>query len=323
MLLLIAAIALSLATALIIRAWVNEARLSASVGTADVPKQATTKILVATHGLPAGQFLQPNDLEWQPWPQDAINSSYLVSGARSVDDLVGSVVRASISGGEPITDDRLIKKGDRGFLSAIMAPGTRAVTVQLQQNAGLGGLVLPGDHVDVVLTAVVPSAGQNEPEHKASETILEDIRVIAIDQKMSDMSNETVMARTATLEVTPKQAEILALVNEMGKISLTLRAIASGDEKPRITNVRGEPMEPSVTWDNEATDLGLRPHNASNDDGGTKVELVRGADAKSLEFSKGQLDPKVSIASPKASADAPTAAPASPKTSLESPKAGK
>jgi len=288
MLLLTAAIALSLATAMIVRAWVNEARLSAAAtGTADIPKQAVTKILVATHGLPAGQFLQPNDLEWQDWPDNAVNSSYIVSGARSVDDLVGSVVRAAISGGEPITDDRLIKKGDRGFLSAIMAPGTRAVTVQLQQNAGLGGLVLPGDHVDVVLTAVVPSTGQNEPEHRASETVLEDIRVVAIDQKMSDMSNETVMARSATLEVTPKQAEILALVTDMGKISLTLRSIASGDEKPRTTNAKGEPIEPSVTWDNEATDLGLKPHNApSSADTAAKVDLVRGGETKTFEFPK-------------------------------------
>jgi pilus assembly protein CpaB len=286
MLLLTAALTLSLATAMIVRAWVNEARLGATSGTAEIPKTAVIKILVATHGLPAGQFLQPNDLEWQTWPQDAINASYIVSGSRSVDDLVGSVVRAGIAGGEPITDARLIKKGDRGFLSAIMAPGTRAVTVQLQQTTGLGGLVLPGDHVDVLLTASVPSGVQNEPEHKAAETVLEDIRVIAIDQKMSDMSNETVMARSATLEVTPKQAEILALVSEMGKLALTLRSIASGDEKPRTTNAKGEPMDPSVTWDNEATDLGLKPHNAGNSDS-NKVELVRGsADPKSLDFPK-------------------------------------
>jgi pilus assembly protein CpaB len=288
MLLLTAAVALSLATAMIVRAWVNEARLSAvATGSADIPKQAVTKVLVATHGLPAGQFLQPNDLEWQDWPDNALNSSYIVSGARTVEDLVGSVVRAAISGGEPITDDRLIKKGDRGFLSAIMSPGTRAVTVQLQQNAGLGGLVLPGDHVDVVLTAVVPSNGPGEPEHHASETVLEDIRVLAIDQKMSDMSNETVMARSATLEVTPKQAEILALVTDMGKLSLTLRSIASGDEKPQTTDKKGEPTHPSVTWDNEATDLGLKPHNAPSDgDAAAKVDLVRGGSTKSLEFPK-------------------------------------
>jgi pilus assembly protein CpaB len=288
MLLLTAALALSLATAMIVRAWVNEARLSAiASGPSDAPKQAVTKILVATHALPAGQFLQPNDMEWQPWPDSGLNSSYILQGARDLTDVAGSVVRAAISAGEPITDDRLIKKGDRGFLSAIMSPGTRAVTVQLQQNAGLGGLVLPGDHVDVVLTAVIPGNGPSDPEHRASETVLEDIRVLAIDQKMSDMSNETVMARSATLEVTPKQAEILALVSDMGKLSLTLRAIASGDEKPMTTGKNGEPAKASVTWDNEATDLGLRPHSApaaANSD--TQVSVVRGDDSKSVDFPK-------------------------------------
>jgi len=176
--------------------------------------------------------------------------------------------------------------GQRATLSALVKPGMKAVTIRVNDVEGVGGFVLPGDHVDVVLTAVVPSTGQNEPEHRASETVLEDIRVVAIDQKMSDMSNETVMARSATLEVTPKQAEILALVNEMGKISLTLRSIASGDEKPRTTNAKGEPVEPSVSWDNEVTDLGLKPHNAGSYDA-NKVELVRGsADPKSFDFPK-------------------------------------
>ena len=287
MLLMTAAVALSLAMAMMVRAWVNEARLSAASSQTTEPTKPSTKILVATHVLPSGQFLQPNDLEWQAWPDDGMNPSYITQGARSIDDLVGSVVRAGIAAGEPVTDDRLIKKGDRGFLSAIMEPGMRAVTVQLQQNAGLGGLVLPGDHVDVVLTAVVPGNGNGDPEHRASETVLEDIRVVAIDQKMSDMSNETVMARSATLEVTPKQAEILALVTDMGKLSLTLRAIASGDEKPLTTNARGEPAKPSVTWDNEATDLGLKPHSApASSDADQKVELVRGAETKSFEFPK-------------------------------------
>lgn len=283
-LLLTAAVTLSLATAMIVRGWVNQARLSAMpANTTEAAKE--TKILVATHGLPAGQFLQPNDLEWQPWPDSGLNPSYIVEGTKPIDDLVGSVVRAAISGGEPITDDRLIKKGDRGFLSAIMSAGTRAVTVQLQQNAGLAGLVLPGDHVDVVLTAVIPASGQNEPEHRASETVLEDIRVLAIDQKMSDMSDQSVMARSATLEVTPKQAEILALVSDMGKLSLTLRALAAGDDKPMTTDARGQPAKPSVVWDNEATDLGLQPHSApAAARGDAKVELVRGGQSKSFEF---------------------------------------
>jgi pilus assembly protein CpaB len=289
MLLLTAALALSLATAMIVRAWVSEARLSAlQIGSpAEAPKQAVTKILVATHGLPAGQFLKPDDLQWQNWPDDGLSASYIKEGTRTLEDLVGTVVRAGIAAGEPITDDRLIKKGDRGFLSAVMAPDTRAVTVQLQQNAGLGGLVLPGDHVDVVLTAALPSSTPNEPERRASQTVLEDIRVVAIDQKMSDMSNETVMARSATLEVTPKQAEILALVADMGKLSLTLRSIASGDDKPMTTDKLGQPKKPSVTWDNEATDLGLMPHSApAVADTSSKVDLVRGGATKSIEFPK-------------------------------------
>jgi len=289
MLLMTAAVALSLATAMIVRAWVTEARLSATqIGPTEAAKQPITKILVATHGLAAGQFLKPDDMQWQAWPDSGLSSSYILEGSRPITDLVGSVVRASIGTGEPVTDDRLIKKGDRGFLSAIMAPGTRAVTVQLQQNAGLGGLVLPGDHVDVLLTAAIPSSVPNQPERRASETVLEDIRVIAIDQKMSDMSSETVMAHSATLEVTPKQAEILALVTDMGKLSLTLRAIADGDEKPMTTNAQGEPIKPSVTWDNEATDIGLKPHEApAADDADTKVDLVRGSKTKAIEFSKG------------------------------------
>lgn len=287
MLLLTAAFALSLATALIVRAWVNEARLSAVAGGVEAPKQAVTKILVATHALPAGQFLQPNDLEWQPWPDTGMNSSYILDGSRQIGDIAGSVVRAAISAGEPVTDDRLIKKGDRGFLSAIMLPDTRAVTVQLQQDRGLGGLVLPGDHVDVVLTAVIPGTGPNDPEHRASETVLEDIRVLAIDQKMSDMSNENVMARSATLEVTAKQAEILALVSDMGKLSLTLRSIATGDAKPMTTDKNGQPVKPSVTWDNEATDLGLRPHSApSAASSDIKINVVRGDKAVAIDFPK-------------------------------------
>jgi len=289
MMLITAAVALSLATAMIVRAWVDQARTSAqSVGTSDIAKPAPKKILVASHPLPAGQFLKADDLQWQEWPSDNLAPTYVLEGTRPLEDFTGAVVRQGIAQGEPVTEDRLIKKGERGFLSAVMSPGTRAVTLALQPNAGLGGLVLPGDHVDVMLTAVIPSEVANQPERRATETVLEDIRVIAIDQKMGDMSSETVMAHTATLEVTPKQAEILALVTDMGKLSLDLRSIATGNEKPVKKNASGEPIRSSVTWDNEATNLGLKPHALPVQQADTNhVDVTRGSETKSFDFQRG------------------------------------
>ena len=290
-LLLTAAMALSLATAMIVRAWVTEARLSAmQTGvTEEIAKPVPKKILVASHTLPAGQFVKEDDMQWQEWPNDSINSNYILEGTRQIDTIIGSVVRNNIGAGEPVLDDRLIKKGDRGFLSAVMTAGTRAVTVQLQQTAGLGGLVVPGDHVDVLLTAIIPGS-QGEPEHRATQTVLDDIRVIAIDQKMSDTATENVMARSATLEVTPKQAEILALVSDMGKLSLTLRSIAKGEEPAPAVNAKGEPVKPSVTWDADATNIGLMrhvPQSAKTGSGEEKVDIVRGSEMKSTTFPKG------------------------------------
>ncbi len=289
MMLITAAVALSLATAMIVRAWVDQARMSAqSVGTDEVAKPAAKKILVASHALPAGQFLKTDDMQWQEWPSDHLSQTYVLEGARPLEDFAGAVVRQGIAQGEPVTEDRLIKKGERGFLSAVMSPGTRAVTLQLQPNAGLGGLVLPGDHVDVMLTAVIPNEVANQPERRATETVLEDIRVIAIDQKMGDMSNETVMARSATLEVTAKQAEILALVTDMGKLSLALRSIAAGNEKPAKRGPNGEPIRSSVTWDNEATNFGLKPHALPTPQSDSNhVDVVRGSETKSFEFQRG------------------------------------
>ena len=91
----------------------------------------------------------------------------------------------------------------------MLKPGYRAMTVPLSSNAGLSGLVVPGDHVDVILTTQVSGGSDKEAGHRVSETVLDDIRVLAIDQKLDDQAKDAIMAHTATLEVTPKQAEIL------------------------------------------------------------------------------------------------------------------
>jgi pilus assembly protein CpaB len=189
------------------------------------------------------------------------------------------VVRAGLSDGEPITDTRVVRPGDRGFLSAVLNPGSRAVTVNLTPSSGLAGLVFPGDRVDLIGTFRVPDESKdakNNIPRFASETVLSDIRVLAVDQRVDDQNKEVVIAKTATLEVTPKQVEILALVGELGKFSLSLRSLAHADE----ANAGGKKQAP-YTWDNEAARM-LPPISGAG--AMNKVTVVRAGDVKDVEI---------------------------------------
>jgi pilus assembly protein CpaB len=276
------AFTLALITALIVRSWVDAARERATPAptVATQPAKGQPKmVLVAAQSLPAGHFLKTEDMTWQAWPDANLMPEYVVQGVKKPDDLAGSVVRHGIAAGEPITPGELVTKGDRGFLAAVLRPGYRALTVPLSSNAGLSGLVVPGDHVDVILTAQI-SNGEKDGGHRVSETVLEDIRVLAIDQKLDDQAKDAVMAHTATLEVTPKQAEILTLVGEMGKLSMSLRGVGhsgQGSEPPQLTR----------TWDSEATDLYQKPPsspNAKTDE--FKVGVTRGTSQTIVDFNK-------------------------------------
>jgi pilus assembly protein CpaB len=278
--LLTIAFGLALITTLIVRSWVDSVREQASptpVAVSEAPKLQPQKVLVAGQALPAGHFLKAEDLAWQSWPTDTVMPEYILQGTRTTDSLVGSVVRSGIAAGEPITSGRLVQRGDRGFLAAVLTPGFRAITVPLTANAGLSGLVVPGDRVDVILTTQVPGVDK-EPPRRASETVLNDIRVLAIDQKLDDQSNEAIMAHTVTLEVTPKQAEVLSLIGEMGKLSMSLRSLGSAADE--IARPR-----PSITWDSDATDLGPKP--VTQDSGAAATTITRGTKNTVVDFAKG------------------------------------
>src|ERR1700722_7763380 len=143
--LLTVAFALALVTTLIVRSWVYSAReqIPAPVAVSEAPKSQPKMVLVAAQPLPAGHFLKAEDLAWQAWPTDTLLQAYILQGSRTNESLVGSVVRTGIATGEPITAGRLVQKGDRGFLAAVLKPGYRAITVPLTSNAGLSGLAVP------------------------------------------------------------------------------------------------------------------------------------------------------------------------------------
>jgi pilus assembly protein CpaB len=242
-------------------------------------------ILVAQTNLSAGQFVRPENLRWQAWPTDDVASSYIAEGKGRIEDFVGSVVRSAIAAGEPVTEARLVRPGDRGFMAAVLTPGFRAVTVPVTVSSGLAGFVFPGDRVDLLLTMVVPDP-QSKVQRHAAETLLTDLRVLAVDQRSDDQNKDVVVEKTATLEVTPKQAETIAVATELGTLSLSLRSLAHGEI--------ADSAEYSHTWDSEATHLidmpeaprkeatsgGPEPHA----EGGFKVTVVHGDQVKELQF---------------------------------------
>jgi len=279
LILLAAAMGLSLITALVVRGWVENVRREATPTATVQTVKPPTMILVAAKPLPAGHFIKEEDMKWQSWPDDNMASSYLVQGAVETSAVVGSVARNGIAIGEPITDARIVKKGDHGFLAAIVSPGFRAITVTMASNGGLSGLAIPGDRIDVLLTMTVPSTNKDAPERKFTETVMQDVRVLAIDQKMDDTSSDAVMAHSATLEVTPKQAETVTLLQELGRMSMTLRSVGSAEND-------AENHAPTLTSDSDLTALlGLRAPAKALGTGGDRIEVVRGTQRSVIDVS--------------------------------------
>lgn len=186
-----------------------------------------TQILVAKTTLPTGQFIDQTNVTWAPWPDKNVPPSYFQDKTTKIPDLVGSVVRRGIAAGDPITAGRLVRAGERGFVAAVLRPGFRAISIPINAQTGVSGLIFPGDHVDIILIrAVGGKRGQ-----QVGETIIEDVRIVAIDQRLGDTgeAEQAKVGRTVTLEVPPKLAESLAVAQKMGTLTLSLRSLAKGE----------------------------------------------------------------------------------------------
>lgn len=243
------------------------------------PEKPLTMVLVARGDLKVGQFIHPEMLRWEAWPDDGISPTYLLqSEHQKVEEFSGWVVRSAIGDGEPITSNRIISPMDGGFLAAVLHPGYRAVTVNVSASSGVSGLIFPDDRVDLIATlSVTDESTKEKVDHKVSETVLTNLRVLALDQRLDPQgptgkeAKDAQVAKTATLEVTPKQAEIIAVVAEIGKLSLTLRALKKEGEEEEVATNDGTP---SFTFDSQATKL-IRPVGAEGSDH-QKVVIYRG-----------------------------------------------
>ncbi len=197
------------------------------------------EVLVASGDIEAGHIVTPSQLKWQAWPEDNIAEQFIRRDMDpdAVEELDGAVARTMIFAGEPVRNSKLAIAGPGGFLAATLPTGMRAVSAPISERNSAGGFILPNDRVDVLLTQNVPDPANPDNEILTTETVLENIRVLAIDQVLEEEDGaKVVVGDVATLELTPRQAEVLALVQQLGDISLILRSILDGDPDVHTPN---------------------------------------------------------------------------------------
>lgn len=293
--LILAALSMVGGTVYFARNWLDSERaaLEAMRKKPVIKKVTKIYVLVAKVNLAPGTFLKPNHVTWQVWPDASLHSTYMRRNAFKIESLVGAVVRRGISAGEPMTKGRIAKPGDRGFMAAVLNPGMRAMTLRINAVTGVAGFAFPGDRVDILLTHRITIAGRKG--RVATETLLTAVRILAIDQNVVENQLKAKVAKTVTLEVTPKQAEYLNVGANLGRLSLTLRSLArgtGGNSRDRILASgvvldlkalanRAPSRGRSFTLDSQTSRLLSAPSNTVD------VLIVRGSKRSAITFPKG------------------------------------
>jgi pilus assembly protein CpaB len=207
--------------------------LPAPVAPAPAARVDTVDVLVAKNDLGIGQALGPEDVVWQAWPSASANAAFVKKSDRpdAIKEFEGAIARTPFVAGEPLRENRLIKGKGSGYMAAILPSGMRAISTEISAETGAGGFILPNDRVDVIVTRRDRETEKfTGVESHVSETILSDVRVLAIDQTVEEKNGQrVVVGKTATLELSQRQAEQLAVSRQRGTLTLALRSIADAD----------------------------------------------------------------------------------------------
>lgn len=245
-------------------------QLAAAPAAPPAPPAPKPHILVASRPLRAGALLLMEDLSAieVPGGQEPAGSYPDAIGTRTA--LRGAMIRRSLNPNEPITKPDVLNPGDRGFLAAVLGTGMRAVTVGVDSVTGSAGLIWPGDRVDVVLTQSIDEKNQPVDRRVSGETILTNVRVIAVDQQLIEGGQGTVPGassannRTVTLETSAFDAARITVASRLGRISLVVRSAAddvqqSDSETPDALAAAATPA-PAVAWSGDVSPA-LRGNN--------------------------------------------------------------
>lgn len=197
-----------------------------------VAELPTTDVLVAKGDIALGQPIGPDDMQWQSWPTSAASANVISRNTRpeAMTQMAGAIARSPFIAGEPIREAKLVRANGAGFMAAVLPSGMRAVSTEISPETGAGGFILPNDRVDVILSKRDKGPDSGGADGVTSEIILSNIRVLAIDQAPKEKDGQnTVVGKTATLELKPEQAELLARARQSGTLSLALRALADAN----------------------------------------------------------------------------------------------
>lgn len=206
------------------------------------PKQVTeviekvqyTDILVASTDISFGTRLNESHMSWRPWPAEAVQGNHITKDAQpqAMEDLTGAVTRTEFFAEDPISERKVVMPGEKSVMAAILNPGMRAVTTRISVDTAAGGFIQPGDHVDIILTTSVSSlqGASTNTKRYVAQTIFENVRVLAIDQRFSNdgEAGASVIGSTATFEMTQEDSELLQQSVAQGDLSLTLRPMGRG-----------------------------------------------------------------------------------------------
>jgi pilus assembly protein CpaB len=245
----------------------------------------TVGYFVAARPLPKGTLTRAEDFTVRSVTPDRVPTGAILETPDTKIGLPGSLVRRFVDAGSPVTLEDILRPRDRGFLASVLAPDSRAISIKVDEESGVAGLIRPGDHVDVVLTQVFDKA---DPARRAlSETVLGNVRVIAIDQEIAQGGRPITnavgkMAQTVSLELTPEQVKKITVAKQLGTLSLAVRAAVDQWNKVDSGVVSSCDVSPELARQNALA--GQRAAVAVHSGGEVKQYTVRKQDSDDTDI---------------------------------------
>lgn len=265
--------------------------IRARVSTEPVTQEVSQRVMVAKRDIsPGSSVAVPQDADWAEVAAEIKNKEGIVREDRNrIEDINGAILRRMVYAGEPIELSMLTRPGGGGLMSAVLEPGMRAVSIAVNATSGNAGFVLPGDYVDLILTRELTRNVNNGRESETrktvySKTFVEHVRVLAADQMLDNPENKAMVAKTVTVEVSPPQAQMIAVAAELGKISVALRSAGSTPQAVSTealpSAVDGKPAAAMKTGTTDA-DFAGEPNGSEVSE---PVRVMRPTETQNLEF---------------------------------------